>query len=128
RLQHDLHRLADLGQAYKVAVVAVAVLAYRDIEIEPVVDAVGLVLAQVKLQAGATQHGAGSAVVNRVFNRQAPDVARTSNEDLVVRKQLVQVVRADERLLADPTHAVGEVGRDIPGHAAGAEVGVHEAV
>ena len=89
---------------------------------------VGLVLAQVELDAGGAQDRAGDAEVDGVLGRQPADAQRARDEDLVVGQQPVEVVGADQRLLDTPTDALLEVGRDVPGHAAGAEVGVHQAV
>ncbi len=60
-LLDDAVGLAHLLDAHQVAVVAVAVGADRDIEIELVVDLIGLLLAQVPLDAGTTQHRPGQA-------------------------------------------------------------------
>ena len=56
-LPDDAVRLAHLLDAHQVAVVAVAVHAHRDVEVHPVVDRIGLLLAQIPLDARAAQHG-----------------------------------------------------------------------
>ncbi len=55
----DPVRLAHFLDPDEIAVVTVAVGADRDIEVEPVVNFVGLLLAQVPGHAGSAQHGAG---------------------------------------------------------------------
>ena len=51
------------SHAHQIAVVAVAVDADRHVEVHLVVDVVGLLLAQVPLDARAAQHRAGEAEV-----------------------------------------------------------------
>src|SRR3954470_2171693 len=60
-LFHDAHRLAHFFHAYQVAIVTVAVLPDRNIEIEFGVAFVGLRLAQVPSGAGAAHHDAGKS-------------------------------------------------------------------
>jgi len=55
-LFHDAHRLAHLLHAYEIAVVAIAVLANRNIEVELGIAFVGLRLAQIPGGAGAPHH------------------------------------------------------------------------
>ncbi len=63
RLPDDAHRLAHLLHAHEVAVVAIAVLADRNIEIHLVIDVIGLRLAQIPRDARAAQHRAGEAPI-----------------------------------------------------------------
>ena len=60
-LLHDAGRLAHLFHADAIAVVAVAVLAHRNIEIHLGVALVGLRLAQIPHRAGAAHHHAGKS-------------------------------------------------------------------
>ncbi len=60
-LADDAIRLAHLFDAHQIAVVAVAVDAHRDVELHPVIDFVGLLLAQIPLDAGAAQHRTGES-------------------------------------------------------------------
>src|SRR6266403_2152159 len=57
-LFHDAHRLAHLLHPHEIAIVAVAVLADRDIEIEFGIAFVRLCLAQIPRRAGAAHHHA----------------------------------------------------------------------
>ena len=68
-LLHDLHRLAHLLHADEIAVVAVAVLADGDVEIELGIAFVGLRLAQIPRGARAAHHHAGEAPGEAVVQR-----------------------------------------------------------
>src|SRR4030095_1059701 len=72
-LPDDAVRLPELLDAHQVAVVAVAVLADRDVELHAVVDLVGLLLAQVPGDARAAQHRAGEAEGERALGRDHAD-------------------------------------------------------
>src|SRR5437660_133850 len=60
-LFHDAYRLTHLFHAHEVAIVAVAVLADRDVEIKLGVAFIGLRLAQVPCRSGAAHHHAGKS-------------------------------------------------------------------
>src|SRR5690606_16033369 len=60
-LANNAVAFAHFGNTNQIAVVAVAIGAHGNVEIKTVVNFVGLVLAQVPLNARATQHGAGKA-------------------------------------------------------------------
>ena len=90
---------AHLLHAHQVAVVAVAGLADRDVEVHAVVDLVGLRLAQVPRDAGAAQHRAGEAQVERALGRDHADAHGALLPDAVVGEQrLVLVDVAGEAL------------------------------
>src|SRR5690606_32869258 len=55
-LANDAIAFAHLGNAHHVAVVAIAVHAYRDVEIQAIVDFVGLHATQVPFDARTTEH------------------------------------------------------------------------
>ena len=59
RLIDDLHRLVDLGEAHREAVVVVADSAHRDLELEVLVGAVRVGLAQIPRVARRAQQRAG---------------------------------------------------------------------
>src|SRR5262249_18465923 len=84
-LLHDADRLAHLLHAHEIAVVAVAVLADGNVEIEFRVTFVGLRLAQIPGGAGAAHHDAGEAPRPRVGKRDRADAGVALLEDAVVR-------------------------------------------
>src|SRR5215471_3195440 len=83
-LLHDANRLAHLLHAHEIAVVAVAVLADRDVEIEFRVTFVGLRLAQIPGGAGAAHHDAGEAPRPGIGQRDRADPDVALLEDAVV--------------------------------------------
>ena len=78
----------------QIAVVAVAVLADRNVEIELVVALVGLRLAQIPGGAGAAHHHAGKAPLPGVVERDDADVDVALLEDAVVGQQRFEIVAA----------------------------------
>ncbi|OIQ68002.1 hypothetical protein GALL_504100 [mine drainage metagenome] len=144
----DAVGLAHLFHADKIAVVAVAVLADRNVEIQAIVDVVGLGLAQIPCHARAAQHRSGHAQVHRPLGGNDPDADRALLPDAVVGQQgfvfidigrkapgevvdeieqrtlavLVEIVdraRVADLGLAVLRHAV----RQVAVHATGAEIG-----
>ena len=57
-LLDDPCRLAHLLDPNQIAIVAIAVYPHRDIEFQPVVHRIGLLLAQIPFYPGAAQQGA----------------------------------------------------------------------
>src|SRR4029079_2231786 len=82
-LPHDAHRLSHLFHADAVAVVAVAVLADRDVEIHLGIALVGLRLAQIPGRARAAHHHAGEAPLPGVIERDDADIDIALLEDAV---------------------------------------------
>ncbi len=91
-LGDDAVRLAHFLDPHQVAVVAVAVRADRDVEIHPVVDFIGLLLAQVPGDAGAADHRAREPELQRALRRDHADVHRALFPDAVVREQGLVIV------------------------------------
>ena len=125
-LAHDGGGLAHLLHADHLAVVIVAVLADRDVEIHLVIAFVGLGLAQVPCGARATHHDPGKAPRPGVLERHIADVDVALLEDAVLDEQLPKIVDSFQEgvdPLADVfDQAVGQVLVD----AARAEIrGVH---
>src|SRR5580693_3694485 len=87
-------RLAHLPQAHQVAVVGVAVLPQRHLEIELAVDLVGKRLAQVEVDAAAAQHGTGDAVVERRLGAEHSDAGGALPPAAVAREALLDLVEA----------------------------------
>src|SRR5690606_22794200 len=72
--------------------VAVAVGAYRNVEIDLVVHRVRLLLAQVPGDARTAQHGAGEAEIERTLRRDHADADRALLPDAVVGEQRLVLV------------------------------------
>jgi hypothetical protein len=86
-LPDDPVRLTHLLDAHQVTVVAVAVHAHRDVEVHVGIDLVGLLLAQVPGDAGAADHRAGEAQLQRALGRDHADVHGALLPDAVVGEQ-----------------------------------------
>ena len=112
-LGHDLERLAHLGHAHHVAIEAVAVAADRDVEVELLVDLVGLALAQIPREPGGAQHGPGEAQVLRLVGGDHADVDQPLAEDPVVGDQPLDVVEQRREGRHPGPDVVLEPGRQV---------------
>src|SRR3990172_5176393 len=128
RLFDDAHRLPHLLQPYQVAVVHVAVVPDRHLEVEAVVHAVRLVLPQVPRHARSPQHRPAQPVGDRLLRREDADALAPRDEDLVLRQQLVKVADPLLCVLQHLVAPLNEVVRDLPRQPAHAEVRVHQPV
>src|SRR6266567_7436935 len=122
-LFHDPHRLAHFFHADAVTVVAVAVLADRNIEIHFRVALVGLRLAQVPGRARAAHHHAGKAPGPGILELDHADVDVALLEDPIVGQQAFDVVADLEKRIAERPDVVDELFRQILVDAADAEIG-----
>src|SRR5690606_23890881 len=86
-LANDSITLAHFRNAAEITVVAIAVDPDGDVEFDAVVDFVGLVLAEIPFDTGATQHGAGKAHCLGKFRRHNTDIDQTLLPDAVIGEQ-----------------------------------------
>ena len=100
-LLDDAVRLAEFLDAHEVAVVAVAVLAHRDVELHAVVDGVGLLLAQIPFDARAAQHRPGEAERKRALRRDDADADGALLPDAVLGEQRLVVVDVLRKALGE---------------------------
>src|SRR5258708_8540237 len=91
-LLDDAVGLAHLVHAHEIAVVAIAVGADRDVEVELVVNLVRLLLAQVPRDARAAQHGPREAQRLRALRRDHADADGALLPDAVAGEQRLVVV------------------------------------
>src|SRR5690606_25380525 len=91
-LADDLGRLAHLFHADEIAVVAITVLADRDVKIHFGIAFVGLRLAQIPGRARAAYHDAREAPGPRIVERDYADVHVALLEDAVVGQEVVEIV------------------------------------
>src|SRR5690606_1390143 len=101
-LLDDPRRLAHLGHAHQVPVVAVAGVADRNVEVDLGVLRVGLLLAQVPGDAGTAQHRAGHAPGLGLLGGDDTDTNRALLPDPVVGEQRF--------VLVDPLREVAAEG------------------
>ena len=121
-----LHALAHLVDAALPAGEAVALVAGDDVEVQPVVDLVGLVAADIPVDARGAQVRAAEAEVDAVLGRDHADAARALQEHPVLVEQPLVVadpVREDRAELPDPGDVL--VGQVLAHAADPAERGVH---
>src|SRR6266481_1142432 len=115
-LFHDAHRLPHLLHADAVAVVIVAVLADRDVEIELGIAFVGLRFAQIPGGTGAAHHDTGKTPTPGIceLDHADPDVALL--EDPIFRQQSLDVVADLEERIAKRPDVVEELWRQVLVH------------
>lgn len=104
-------------------VVAVALGADRDVEVDQVVRVVRLPLAQVPLDAGAAEHDAAEAVVERVLGGDDAHVDRAVQPDAVVGQQVLRLVQALAEAAREVVNVVEQAQREVERDAARADVG-----
>jgi hypothetical protein len=127
-LFHDPHRLPHLLHANEIAVVAVAVLPDRNVEIHLGVTVVRLRFAQIPGRAGTAYQNARKSPSPRLLKCQSADIHVTRFEDAVEREQPVQIVDDTEKWIAPGLDVVDQLWRKILVHAPGPiVVGVHPA-
>ncbi len=110
-LLDDAVRLAHLLDAHQVAVVAVAVLAHRDVEVHVRIGGVGLFLAQVPRNAGAADHRTRETQAQRPLRTHDADADGALLPDAIVREQRLVLVN-------EPREAVREVLEEVEQRAA----------
>ncbi len=122
-LLHDLHRLAHLAHADQIAVVAVAVLADRNVEVEFGIALIGLGAAQVPGGAGAAHHHAGEAPLEALLQRHDADIDVALLEDAVIGEKAFDVVEHLVVAIAEMADVVDQRLRNVLVHAARAHIG-----
>ena len=125
-LAEDRGALAHLLHADEVTVVAIAHRADRDVELVAVVIEVGIGLAHVVIDTGATEIGTAQAPGDGVFLRDDPDVACAVEEDLVPGKKGINLVETDEEFVAELQQLLGETLGKIANLASNAGVARRE--
>jgi hypothetical protein len=88
RLLDDLHRLVDLGQAHREAVVVVADGADRDLEIEVLIELYGAALRRSHGLPARTQQRAGDAESEQRLLVERAGPAQALQQDLVALEQV----------------------------------------
>ena len=83
----DLVGLTHFCHAHQIAVVAVTRLAHWNVEVQLVIDFVGLRLAHIPGQTGATQHGASQSQIDSTLRSHHADTDVTLLPDTVIGQQ-----------------------------------------
>ncbi len=123
RLPHDADRLAHLFHADQITVIAIAILADRDVKVEFVIAFVGLRPPQIPGHPRTAHHHAGIAPVQHVLFMDDADIDIALLEDPVLGQQPVKIVHDLQERIAPGLDIVDQVGRQILMHATGAEIG-----
>src|SRR5262249_2947659 len=125
-LLHNSHGLVHFLHPHKIAVVAVAVLADRNVEIELGIAFIGLRLAQVPDSARAAYHDSREAPSPSLVEAHHTDVDVTLLENAVLRKQDLDVLTYFEKGVAKIPNIIDEFWWQVPMHAADTKiVGMH---
>src|SRR5262249_7986851 len=122
-LFHDADRLAHLFHADAVAVVTIAVLADRDVEIQLRIALVRLDLAQVPGGAATAHHHARETPSPGVGERNYADVHVAVFEDAIVSQQTLDIVAHLQEWVAERLDIVDQFWRKVLMYAADAEIG-----
>src|SRR6516225_1901373 len=120
---HDADRLAHLFHADAVAVVTIAVLADRDVEIELRIALVRLGLAQVPGGAATAHHHARETPSPGVGERNYADVHVALFEDAIVSEQTLDIVAHLQEWVAERLDIVDQFWRKVLMYAADSEIG-----
>src|SRR4029077_8072275 len=118
----DVGRLGRFFHADAVAIIVVAVLADRNVELHLGIALVRLRLAQIPGRARAAHHHAGEAPGPGVLEADHADVDVALLEDAVAGEQVVEVVANLEERIAEALDVVDQFFRQVLVHAADAEV------
>ena len=115
--------LPHLLHSDQVTVIAIAHGPDRDVELQPVVQQIGMGLAQIVFDPAAAQVWSAQAVIDRHVLRDHADVLRSVHEDAVAREQFFRLVEIDHDFVQKPAALVHPAGRQVAGQAADAGVG-----
>src|SRR5262245_13982705 len=121
-LFHDADRLAHLFHADAVAVVTIAVLADRDVEIELRIALVRLGLAQVPGGAATAHHHARETPSPGVGERNYAAVHVALFEDAIVSEQTLDIVAHLQEWVAERLDIVDQFWREVLMYAADSEI------
>ena len=113
RLPDDAHRLAKFLDAYEVAVVGVARLADRHLEIHLVVRGVGLVLPDIVFHARSAKRRPRETDRDGVFSRDHADALGPLQPDAVIRQELLVVDELLRQDVAERQHLLVPAGRNV---------------
>src|SRR5450759_3474779 len=118
----DFQRLAHLVDADAGTGVAVTLLVHRHVELDLVVEEVGLVLADIPVQARSAQVGARQAQTDRVLGRDDTDSLRPALPHLVLPGQALVLADHLLEVATEGARLVDEGGRNVLGQPAGLAV------
>lgn len=122
-LVDDAEGLAELLHSAEITVIAVTVDTNRDIKLNLVVGVIGLRLADIPWDTGATEHDTGETHVQSISGVDNTDTLGSGLPDTVIRKQLLGLVDTVTELGGPLVDVVEETKGKILGDTTGANVG-----
>ena len=126
-LMYDSERLAEFFHAAEVAVVAIAIHAYWDIELDLIVGVIGLAFSHIPGDAAAAEHDAGEGVVESVGGGNNANAFGPADPDAVVGEEFFGFVDAIAELSGPLVDVIEEAEGKVLVDATGADVGGVEA-
>ena len=121
-LLNDPQALVYLHHPHQEAVIAIAVGAYRDIEVHPVIHVIGVCLPQIPGNARRPEIWAADGAVYSQFTGEDPDALGASQNDLVLQNQSLKLTDVVGEVRQQRTQSGPELGWGILGHSAGSHV------
>ena len=115
---HDAHALAHFFHPHEIPIETVAHRADRDVELETLIAAVRMRLADVPFHARTAQVRSRDAEIDRVGLRQHPDVAVALDENLVPGQQFVRFIERRRKILQELPQHRQEIRRHVVGQSA----------
>ena len=124
---YDAEGLAEFFHAAEIAVVAIAIHTYWDIELDLIVGVVWLAFSHIPGDAAAAEHDAGEGVVEGVGGGNDANAFGPADPDAVVSEEFFGFVDAVAELGGPLVDVVQKAEREVLVDAAGADVGGVEA-
>ena len=122
-LTDDRHGLTHFFHAAQVAVIAIAILADRNLEFEFVITFIGLCAAQIPSEAGATRHDARETPIKDVLFIDDADIDVALFEDAVFRQQAVHIDHEfGHELVCPRLNIFNKASGQVLVHTTGAEI------
>ena len=124
---YDAEGLAEFFHATEIAVVAIAIHAYWDIELDLIVGVVWLAFSHIPGDAAAAEHDAGEGVVEGVGGGNDANAFGPADPDAVVGEEFFGFVDAVAELSGPLVDVVQKAEREVLVDAARTDVGGVEA-
>jgi hypothetical protein len=122
-LVDDAQGLAELLHSAEVAVVAVAVLADGDVELNLVVGIIGLALSDIPGHAGTSQHDTGEGEIESLGGGDDTNAPQSLDPDTVVGKHFFRLIDTVTELRGPLVDVVEQTYGDILVNTAGTNIG-----
>ena len=108
-LVQNAHGFVNFGDTYRVTVVAVAGVGHGHVKLQLVINAIGVGLTDVEVDAAGTKYRAGASVSDGVFGGENADALAAFEHDDVLRKESFVVLHCAFEVLEESLDAVDKV-------------------